>query len=598
MSEALERSPAPYREAELPSVDLVVERRADGVVILTPREPLRVEVATVPLGLARQAELRPDKTHLAERAGANGAWRRQNFAEAKAASDAMAQWLLARGLEGRPVLIASGNSIAHATVRNGAMAAGAPVCPVSANYALMGAVGGYERLRHVVDLVKPAVIFAETAACAPALAAVAPQTPVISREPEAFGARGVGYDAVVATPVTDAVAAAIEGLRGDAPAAYMLTSGSTGRPKAVIQTHAMLTANLFQGWQTLGRASGWHEVMLDWLPWSHVSGAFGLMAAAVFGGTLHIDGGKPLPGLFDETIRNLKEIPLPYFANVPSGYAMLADALETDADLRRTFFRDLRLMLYGGAGLPQPLYDRLQALAVQTCGRKILFTTGYGATETSSGCMAIYFPTERVGIGLPMPGLSVKLVPLGDRYELRMKGPMVTPGYLDAPDVNATIRDEEGFYRIGDTARFHNADDPAEGLAFAGRLAEEFKLNNGTWVSAGALRMQLLAAMDPLAADLLVCGEGHDAIGILAWPRAGGTPALDQVRARLEAHNAANGSSSTRVERFAWLAEPPNVEAHEISDKGAVNQALARRRRAADVARLYDDPPPAAVLAI
>jgi feruloyl-CoA synthase len=204
-----------------------------------------------------------------------------------------------------------------------------------------------------------------------------------------------------------------------------------------------------------------------------------------------------------------------------------------------------------------------------------------------------------VGIGLPMPGLSVKMVPLDDRYELRMKGPMVTPGYLDAPEVNASIRDEEGFYRIGDTARFHDPEDPAKGLAFAGRLAEEFKLDTGTWVSGGALRLQLLGALSPLASDLLVCGEGQGAVGILAWPAPGADPAdLATVTEKLGLHNRANPGSSTRVARFAWLSEPPNAEAHELSDKGGVNQALAKRRRADAVDRLYAEPPAADILAL
>ncbi len=368
---------APFREVAFPPVDLDIERRADGVIIMTPREPLRIGVASVPAGLAREAARVPDKTHLAERAGPERAWRRQSFARMKADSDAVAQWLLDRGIPaGRPVMILSGNSIAHATIRYGAMTAGVPVSPVSANYSLMGAAGGFERLRHVVDLVKPAVIFAETAAFAPAVAACAPGLPVISREPEAFGARGMALDAVLATPVTPAVARAIKALDPDAPAAYMLTSGSTGRPKAVIQTQGMIVANLHQGWQTLGRAAGWDDVLLEWMPWSHVSGAFTSMAAAIFGGTLYIDEGKPLPGLFDETVRNLREIPLRYFTNVPAGYAMLTSALEADEALRCTFFQDLRMMLYGGAGLPQPVYDRLQALAVQTCGYRIFLTTG------------------------------------------------------------------------------------------------------------------------------------------------------------------------------------------------------------------------------
>jgi len=595
-------SGTPYRTVDFPPVDLDIERRPDGVIVMTPRESLRVDTPSVPEGLARQAARLGDKTHLAER-GPDGEWLRHSFAEMKADTDAVTQWLIEQDIPaGRPVLIVSGNSIAHAVMRYGAMAAGVPVCPVSANYALMGAAGGFERLRYVVGLVRPAVIFAENEDYAAAVAAVAsPGTTIVSRAAGAFPAGTMAYDDIISTRPTHAVAERIAALDPDAPAAYMLTSGSTGRPKAVVQTQRMLVSNLHQGWQVLGRAAGWDDALLEWLPWSHVSGAFSSMAAAIFGGSFYIDNGKPLPGRFDETIRNLREIPLKYFTNVPAGYAMLADALETDDVLRETFFRDLRLMLYGGAGLPQPLFDRIQDLAVRTIGKRVFFTTGYGATETTSGCMAIYFDTDKVGVGLPMPGLSVKLVPTGDRYELRMKGPMVTPGYLDAPDLNATIRDDENFYKIGDTVRFHDPDDPAQGLAFAGRLAEEFKLATGAWVAGGVLRADIVKALSPLVTDVLICGENRGQVGILAWPNAKGvatetkdaslTEALNTIRDRLTTHNAAHPGLSTRVARFAFITDPPNAEAHEVSDKGTINQALAIRRRSADVERLYAPEP-------
>ena len=590
---------APYRPVEFPPVDLEIERRGDGVIVMTPRAPLTVAVESVPAGLARTAARRPDKTAIAER-GANGNWVKKSYAALKKDADAVAQWLIDHGANAAsPVLILSGNSIAHATMRYGAMAAGAPVTPVSANYALLGEKGGYERLKHVVGLIKPRFILAETAAYAPAVAATAPEGAlVITREPAAFAQGGVDYEDVLKTAAGPDLAARIEALDPDAPAAYMLTSGSTGKPKAVIQTQRMLTANLFQGWMTLGKAAGWDDVLLEWLPWSHVSGAFSSMAAAMFGGSFYIDGGKPAPGLFEETVRNLREIPLRYFTNVPFGYAMLADALENDAALQETFFSKLRLMLYGGAGLPQPLYDRLQALAVQSTGHRVFLTTGYGATETTSGCMSIYFDTREVGIGLPMPGLSVKMAPLEERYELRMKGPMVTPGYLGREDLNAEIFDEEGFYRIGDTATFHDPAAPERGLAFAGRLAEEFKLANGTWVAGGTLRAELIKALSPHLSDVLICGENRDGVGALAWlaPQTDWADARDDIAARLAAFNADRPGASARIRRFGVLAEPPNPEAHELSDKGTVNQALAKRRRAADIDRLYEDPAPEGVL--
>ncbi len=604
--------PADYRAVEFPPVDLEIDRRPDGVMVMTPREPLDVRDASVPAGLARQARMQPDKVHLAARPGRGKPWVTASFAEVKARADALTRFLLDRGVDpARPLVIVSGNSIDHAVVRYGAMGAGVPVCPVSANYALLGAAGGFERLRHVMEMVNPGFVFAETAAYAPAVDATAPADAVVfSRAPDAFRAPAADLAGVRSTPPGDDIADRIAALDPDAPAAYMLTSGSTGKPKAVIHTQRMITSNLYQGWQVLGRAAGWDDVLLEWLPWSHASGAFSSMAAAIFGGSFYIDGGKPLPGLFDETIRNLREIPLKYFTNVPAGYAMLVEALEQDEALRRVFFKKLRLMLYGGAGLPQPLFDRLQALAVKETGRGVFMTTGYGATETTSGCMSIYFMSEKVGIGLPMPGLSLKMVPIdGTRYELRMKGDMVTPGYLGRPELEAEIRDEEGYYKIGDTATFHDPQDPDQGLAFAGRMAEEFKLNTGTFVSGGAVRAELVRIGSPLIQDLVLCGENRAWLGVLIWPNSNALAeaaglssadaatlarsgrALDLIAEKLAAHNAACRGSSERIKRFALLTTPPDAEAHEVSDKGTINQNAARLNRAADVERLYADPP-------
>lgn len=607
---------APFRETAFPPADMRVERRAGGTLVIESVEPLHPFVPNLPRALAEWAARSPHHTYLAERPEPESDWRRHSYAATKHDADAVAQWLLDQGVSrDRAVLILSGNSILHAVVKFGAMSARIPVCPISTNYSLMG--GDYGRLRHVISLVRPAVIFAEQAARFGAAidALDLGDALVLTDDPHRLRTPAVSMAEVLATTPAPAVAASIAALDPDEPSVYMLTSGSTSLPKAVIQTQRMITANLAQGRQVLGETAGWRDVMLDWLPWNHVSGAFTQMGVLTSGGTLYIDGGRPMPGLFEQSVRNLKEISVQFYTNVPFGYAMLADALEVDRDLREKFFSRMRLMLYGGAGLPRPLYERLQQLAVDTIGRRILFTTGYGATETTSGCMAIYFPTEDVGIGLPMPGLSVKMVPLGDRYELRMKGEMVSRGYLDMPAKNAEIFDDEGYFRIGDTARFCDASDVQKGLVFAGRLAEEFKLATGTWVSAGHLRALVVQACDPLLADALICGEGRNYLAVLAWPRldacrklAGADstvapidvlahPAVrEAISAGLRAHNARQPASSTRIRRCRFLTEPPSVDRHEVSDKGTINQQLALRRRAADVERLYADPPAADVV--
>jgi len=582
----------PFRATFFPSSEMRVERRADGTLVVDPVSELPPFVPNLPAQLAERAGLHPDRVCLAERAGPGGSWLRRSYAGVKRDADAVAQWLIERRVPaGRSLLILSGNSIAHVAVKFGAFAAGVPVCPVSANYALMP--GDFGRLQHVVGLVRPAVVFAEhTERFRRALETVDfGDAVVVTADPGALARTATAYRSVLETPVTDAVSRAIASLDPDAHAAYMPTSRSTSVPKAVIQTQRMIAANVAQARHVLSQTAGWDEVMLDWLPWSHVSGACNQFATLCSGGSFYIDGGRPVPGLFEESLRNIREIPQSFHINVPVGYAMLVEALERDADLRQRFFAGLRLALYGGAGLPQALYDRFQALAVDTVGERIFFTTGYGATETTSGCMSIYFPTEAVGIGLPMPGMTLKLVPAGPRYEVRVRGQIVTPGYLSNPQANENLLDEEGYYRTGDTAQFHDPDDIQKGLKFAGRLAEDFKLATGTWVAAGRLRAELVEALAPLVADALICGENAPYVSVLAWPR---SPADAGTRAalaeRLASFNRGRGRSE-RVERLLLLEAPPRADRHEVSDKGTINQRVAIERRAADVARLYASAP-------
>ncbi len=605
-----------YRPVNLPPVEIDVERRADGTLILRNKVQLPDFDSRFMAHVRGTAAAQPDKILYAERDPASDEWRSVTFAQGWRDIKGVAQWLINNGAgQDGPAMIITGNSVAHAIFRLGCMLAGAPVCPVSANYALMG--GDFGRLRHVDQLVGPKFILAEGGAeLSPALDAIGSgDRMIVSRKPGELGHGAISYDDVIATEPDDALLdQKIEQCNPDERAVYMLTSGSTGMPKAVIQTQRMLTANMFQAFAILGEAAGWRDVMLDWLPWSHVSGAFNMTAAAALGGSLYIDDGKPMPGLFEKTIRNLREISVPYFANVPIGYAMLVEALERDEQLRKTFFKDLRMLLYGGAGLPQDLYERLQNLAEAETGYRIFFTSGYGATETASGCMAIYWDTRDVGIGLPLPGLETKLVPAGDRYEVRMRGPNVTPGYLKAPEKTAESFDDEGFYKLGDAARFHDDDDVTQGLAFAGRLAEEFKMGTGTWVSGGDVRARLIAALAPAVSDLILCGQGRDALAALGNPNLAGLAKISgetdaspadlaghpAVRAflteHLEAYNAANPGKSVRIDRFAFIREPLAPNKHEVSDKGTINQAIASANRDDEIAELYADPAPQHVI--
>ncbi|GAA0628964.1 AMP-binding protein [Brevundimonas kwangchunensis] len=589
---------APCRPIRFGDVGLEIEERSDGTLILSARAPLEPHEQNLLRRFRDLAGSQPDKRWVAERDGEG--WAGLTYGEGWAQATSVAAWLLRRAIpEGRAILVLSGNSPAHAAWMFGAMAAGVPISSVSTNYSLLST--DYERLRYVVDLVKPAVIVAETAEFARAAEGIAPADAVIvSAAPEAFERNVVEMSEVLGAPDLEGIGQRVETLDPTAPARYLLTSGSTGRPKAVIHTQAMMTGNTASGAQAMGDAFDWGGVMLDWLPWSHIAGSSLLTNITWLGGTLHIDDGRPTPDRFAATLRNLKEIPVRFYGTMPSGYAMLADALEADAGLRKTFFSELRVMLFGGAGLPQPLHDRLQRLAVATTGQRFLFVSGYGSTETGSAISYTWWESTRVGIGLPVPGASLKLVPCDGAYEVRVKAASVTPGYFDDDERTAAVFDEDGFLRMEDMADFHDRTEPELGLYFAGRRAEQFKLANGTFVAAGRLRDSLLRASPGLFRDVVICGEGQLELGVLAWPDPEGVRRLsggddvghqavvEAVREGLARHNAEHRGQSERLARLAFLDTPPEVEAHEVSDKGSINRNMVLRRRAADVARLYE----------
>lgn len=582
---------APFREVDFMPVDLAIERRGDGTLVIGTNVPTPDVDANIPRDFARSAAAKGDATAIAVR-GADGAWHNTSYAELKRQIDGATQSLIDHVPAGRSVIVMGENSVASAVMQLACYAARVIHTPVSPAYGLSG--GDHARLRHVIAKVKPAAIYADP--LAPFAKAIAEtkteEMIVISTDPAPFGVDAVALAELTGTEPTDAVADSIEKIDVEDVASHMMTSGSTGLPKVVQLSLAAITANTSQAKGFLGRIAGWGDVMLDWLPWHHAAGASVLRTTLLEGGALHVDHGKPVPGLFDASIRNLSEIAVSYYNNVPSGYALLVDALETNAELRRTFFSKMLLMLYGGAGLPQHVYDRLQTLAVEETGHRIHMTTGYGMTEMVSGCMAIHFPTDRVGIGLPGPGLEVKLVPYDERYEVRLRGGNRMKGYLDEPERTAAAFDEEGFYKTGDLARFHDDARPEEGLAFAGRLAEEFKLANGTWVYGGQLREGLLKALTGLVAELVLCDDNRPYLALLVWPRPD-APAdvLDQIAARLAAFNKGQQGGSATIRRVALLATPPSVDAHEISDKATINRRAVLDNRQADVERLFADPP-------
>lgn len=605
----MDRSAA-FRPVEWMERDIEVKQRRDGTLLLSSRIPLGACAPHVPSWLAHWAEATPAVTWLAERDGP-GRWRRISYADAKTQVDSLTEALLAlkKGPE-CPLAILSDNSVAHGLLTVAAMQAGMPVAPISPAYSLMSR--DYAKLKYIFELVRPAAVFVEDGGrFAAALEALdLGDTPVIYRVNPPPAQNCLSFDALAATPATSAVVEAIGRITPDTVAKLLFTSGSTGMPKAVINTQRMLCANqaMLSQARRLARVDG-EMAMLEWLPWNHTMAGNGTFGHVLMHGyTLYIDDGRPLPGLIDRTIANLREISPIAYTNAPAGYAALLTALEQDAELCARFFANLQILGYGGARLPDDLYERLQALAVRTCGFRIPFASYYGTTEVAPLSTTTHWATDRTGyIGLPLPGVELKLVPFGDgKYELRQRSVTMMPGYYGRPDLTAEAFDEEGFYRLGDLASFADPDDINEGLMFAGRLAEEFKLLTGTFVPVSTVRVGATAAASPLLLDAVVTGQDQPVVGLMVWlniEQARMVAGTDQagaaelaadakVRAALTAaiarwNAAQQGASSRTIARMLILSEPPQIDAGEITDKGYINQRAVLDRRADDVARLH-----------
>jgi feruloyl-CoA synthase len=609
----IETGPAakpPFRKVNWLPRDIDVERRSDGVIVLKSRFPLQDYDTHIPAALARWAERDPNRVWLAQRSGPDRAWRKVSYGEAKRIVDGLTQAILDMKLpEGRPVAILSGNSIEHALMTQAAMQARIPAAPISPAYSLMSQ--DHAKLKYLFDLIKPALVMVQDGPTfTKALHALdLSDARVIHVARPADGIASVAFDELAMTLPTKAVEDSIARITPDTVGKLLFTSGSTGMPKAVINTQRMMCANAAQMMQCRPRdPNGPQSVFLDWMPWNHTMGGNALFNPALIeGGTLYIDEGRPMPGQIEETLKNLREISPTYYANVPAGYAALASAMEKDEALCRSFFKNIAIMGYGGARLPDDLYERMQALAVRTTGERIVFYTGWGSTETAPTSTGTYWDTERVGlIGLPFPGVELKLVPFGDKYELRLRGVNVTPGYFGRPDLTEAAFDEEGFYKIGDAGVFVDPNDPAQGLIFAGRVVEDFKLMTGTFVQVGNLRTDVIAACSPVVHDALIAGQDKEFIGVLAWPNLHacrllmGNPEAsfedavnsetirNHFRRGLEAHNkAVRNVSSMRVARAMLMAEPPSIDGNELTDKGYINQRAGLDRRAALVDVLY-----------
>ncbi|MFN7288135.1 MAG: AMP-binding protein [Burkholderiales bacterium] len=500
----------PFRQIPWPPRDIDTQHRADGTILMKSRVPLDPVAPHVPFFVRHWGLEAPDRLFLAQRRGADRQWVRLTYGQARAQVDALTQALLDLDVPPGPVAILSGNSLEHALIMLAAMQAGRPAAPVSPSYSLISQ--DHVKLRHVFGLIRPAVIFMQDGPAFDKALASLDLTGIrlihVDRPPT--GRDSLAFADLLRTPVTAAVQASVDAIRPEDTGKLLFTSGSTGMPKAVINTHRTMCSNTTMMVQCRPRnPTDPLPTLLDWLPWNHTMGGNALMNPLMAeGGSLYIDDGRPMPGAFDETLRNLREVSPTYFANVPAGYAMLATALEQDDELARSFFRQLQLFAYGGATLPDDLYRRLQALAIRHTGERIVMSTGWGATETGPTATSTYWNTERVGlIGLPYPGVELKLVPAGPKYEIRLRGPLITPGYHGQPELTAKAFDEEGFYKIGDAATFVDPDRPEEGLVFSGRVVEDFKLTSGTFVHVGTLRVAAIAAASPAMQDALVAGQ-------------------------------------------------------------------------------------------
>ena len=594
--------------------EVVHRTLADGSLVIGSARRLGPIPRAVGVWLERWAQQAPDRTFLAQRAD-RGGWRHLTFGDALRSTRAIGQALIDRGLIGgarRPILILADNGLDHGLLGLAAMHVGVPLAPVSTAYARLSQ--DFAKLRYIHDLIDPALIYVDDVERYwQALKAIgATGTEIVASRGHLPGVAVTPFAALTQASPTPAVDLAFADVGPDTVAKILFTSGSTGQPKGVINTQRMMCANQESAAATWPFLEQHPPLIVDWLPWNHTFGGnhnFNMMLRN--GGTLYIDEGKPLPGLIGHTIANLRDISPTVVFNVPRGYAILLEYLERDEGLRSSFFGRLDMLLYAAAALPQSLWDRLERLGLKVRGDKVPFVSSWGLTETAPIATSVHWRLDGPGnIGVPVPGVEVRLVPVGDRLEVRVKGDNVTPGYFKNPEQTRTALDEAGWFKTGDAVRLADVANPAAGLMFDGRTAENFKLSSGTWVNVGMLRPAVIAAGAPLIEDAVVTGHDRDEVGLLLFPSLAAIRSLaphltsmatvaelladrgvrQAVGDGLARHNAQMPGSSTRIARCLLLAEPPAIDAGEITDKGYLNQRAVLLQRAHLVERLYAEP--------
>jgi feruloyl-CoA synthase len=605
------------RRVRMRSSGATIERLPDGAMLVKPEEALKPYPKVLTDRLAHWAKRTPEKTCIAKR-GPDGEWTRLTYGQAMRSIESIGQALLDRGLSTeRPVAILSENDLEQFLLTMAGQHVGIPAAPISPAYSLVSKDFG--KLKHTFKIVTPGLVFASDGVrYAPAIeAVVSDHVEVVTTTAPPDRRNASTFADLIETTPTPAVAAAHDRIHPDSVAKFLFTSGSTAMPKAVINTHRMICSNQQMIAQIFGFLEDDPPVIVDWLPWNHTFGGNHDIGIAVFnGGTFYIDDGKPGPGSIERTVRNLREISTTVYFNVPKGYEDLLPFLRADHELRESFFRRLGLMFYAGAGLSQPVWDAYRELAFETCGERVIMATGLGSTETSPMAMQTTWETDRAGtIGIPVPGVELKIVPRDDKLEARVRGPNVTPGYWRQDELTKKVFDQDGFYSFGDAVRFIDPSDINKGLLFDGRLTEDFKLANGTWVSVGPLRAKIIAHCSPLVRDVVITGLDRDFVGAMIFPDIAAChklcPALPAgavkeilasaaVRARFQSllHTLAAEStgSSNRVQRAILLEESPSLDAGEITDKGSFNQRAVLDRRAALVEQLYAREPQASVI--
>ncbi len=608
------------RRVNLGPQDVAAEHRADGTILLRSPQPL----GTYPDKLTERLEFwaaeTPTQPFFAQR-DKNGDWRTITYEQALEFARRIGQSLLERNLSPeRPIVILSGNDIEHALLALAALYVGIPHAPISPAYSLMSSDFG--KLRSIINLLTPGLVFAcDGTQFAKAIQTVVPdnvEVVVTRNAPE--GRRATRFADLYKPDPGPKVDAAHDAVGPDTIAKFLFTSGSTGVPKCVINTQRMWCANQVMIRQALSYFADEPPVIVDWAPWHHTAGGNHDVGLVLYnGGTFYIDEGKPLPGAIEETVKNLREVAPTWYFTVPKGYEALLPYLRSDAELRRNFFSRLKLFWFAGAGIAQHVFDEIQDLAVETCGERILFLTGFGSTETAPFALARTWHTENAAnMGLPGAGMDLKLVPNEGKLEARVRGPNITPGYWRQPEFTEKAFDEEGFYRLGDAFKFADENDLKQGLLFDGRIAEDFKLSTGTWVNVGPLRAGFVDHFAPTVRDVVLAGPDRNEIGALVFPDlaacrklapdlAADAPAETVLNdSRVRGHFAerlkdlakASPGSSTRVARALLMAEPPSLDKGEMTDKGSINQRSVLSHRAPLVDELYGATPSPRVLSI